>query len=195
MRRLIPVAAVLVLTGLACKLPVIGEVEEKFNQVQNTVNAALTDYPATAKALLTLYPGTAAAVMTGLPGTIEAQLKTPPAPQNGSIRGHLSYPSEFLPPQKIVAFDTLTMAVAGVVTTMEGQGEYQLSVPAGQYYVVAYTLDGGLAAGYTQAVPCGLTAACTDHSLIPVPVNSGASVNGIDPQDWYAPPGTFPPMP
>jgi hypothetical protein len=184
MRKRIAVAAVLVLAGWACKIPLISDVEEKVNQAQNTVNAALTHYPETAQAMI-----------TGLPGTVEAQLKTPPAPQNGSIRGHLSYPSEFLPPQKIVAFDTFTMAVAAVVTTMEGQGEYQLSVPAGQYYVVAYTLDGGLAAGYTQAVPCGLTAACADHSLIPVTVNAGSIVNGIDPQDWYAPPGTFPAMP
>jgi hypothetical protein len=87
------------------------------------------------------------------------------------------------------------MEVEADVTTEDGQSEYELSVAPGDYFVVAYKLDGNLSAGYSQAVPCGLLNTCTDHSLIPVHVEAGQTVEGIDPQDWYAPPGTFPAMP
>ncbi|HEY5118571.1 MAG TPA: hypothetical protein VII90_03880, partial [Anaerolineales bacterium] len=113
----------------------------------------------------------------------------------GTIRGHLIYPAEVLVAQRIVAFDTASMTKVAEVSTVQGQSTYQLTVPEGDYFVVAYTLDGGLAAGYSQAVPCGLSVDCTDHSLIAVHVDSGAVVENIDPQDWYAPDGTFPPMP
>jgi hypothetical protein len=63
------------------------------------------------------------------------------------------------------------------------------------YNIVAYTLDGRLAGGYTIAVLCGLTADCSDHSLVPIPVAGGLEVSDIDPADWYAPEGTFPPAP
>jgi len=49
--------------------------------------------------------------------------------------------------------------------------------------------------GYTIAVLCGLTVDCTDHSLVPIPVAGGLEVSDIDPADWYAPEGTFPPAP
>jgi Tol biopolymer transport system component len=41
--------------------------------------------------------------------------------------------------------------------------------------------------GYTQAVPCGLTAECTDHSLIPVAITPGQITSGADLCDWYDP--------
>ena len=47
----------------------------------------------------------------------------------------------------------------------------------------------------SQAVPCGLSVTCTDHSLITVSVTAGATLTGIDPNDYYAPDGTYPPMP
>jgi hypothetical protein len=53
----------------------------------------------------------------------------------------------------------------------------------------------GLAGGYTQAVPCGLSVNCTDHSLIPVQVNNGVVTQNINPGDWYAPEGSFPSYP
>ena len=78
---------------------------------------------------------------------------------------------------------------------MQGQSTYELTVPAGEYYVVAYTLDGKLSAGYSAAVPCGLSVDCKDHTLIAVKVKTGEVVENINPQDWYAPAGAFPPMP
>jgi hypothetical protein len=115
--------------------------------------------------------------------------------QSGGIAGQLSYPSNFIPAQTIVAFDVNGPAYY-YVTTAENQNSYQIdNLPAGSYYVVAYLQDGTLSAGYSQAVLCGLLAECTDHSLVPVNVVSGNVTNGVNPQDWYAPPGSFPDSP
>jgi len=43
-------------------------------------------------------------------------------------------------------------------------------------------------------VPCGLSAGCEDHTLLPIIVIEGQTASA-DPGDWYAPEGTFPPMP
>jgi hypothetical protein len=127
---------------------------------------------------------------------------TPPAGQSGSISGTLSYPAEGIPAMAIIAY-----VVGGspndyyYVTTDQGENSYQIfNLPVGAYHIVAYTLGGGgfpagLAGGYTQAVPCGLSVSCTDHSLIAVQVNNGQDTANANPQDWYAPDGTFPAYP
>jgi hypothetical protein len=194
MRRVHWILIILAAAVLACACPATAGLQGTLEGMQNTVGAALTEMPGfltDMPAMLTDLP----AMLTDLPATIEAGMETPGIAQTGVIRGHLSYPSEYLPAQRIVAFDAATLAFVADVTTAEGQGTYELTVPAGDYYVVAYVLDGGLGAGYSEAVPCGLLYTCTDHSLIPVHVGAGDIVEDIDPQDWYAPPGTFPPMP
>ena len=134
-----------------------------------------------------------------------------PEPSTGTILGRLSYPSEMLPPMRVVAF-SLTDGKAYFVD-LKNEGHYSLEVPAGTYYVVSYvykdavngnrgeadsyTLGGGMepAGGYTQMVPCGLSVGCDDHSLVPVTVTAGQTTEEIHADDWYAPTGTFPPMP
>lgn len=127
---------------------------------------------------------------------------TPVGGKPGSIAGDLSFPASALPAMAIVAYHM----DGGLndyyyVMTLQGQNHYQVdNLPAGQYKVVAYSIgsDGftsGLAGGYSQAVPCGLQVTCTDHSLIVVTVNAGALTNNVNPQDWYAPEGTFPASP
>lgn len=134
---------------------------------------------------------------------------SPSAPLTGTITGKLSYPSEFIPPLRVVAF-SLTDGKAYYVETAKNQPEYSLQVPVGTYYVVSYphegiagntgqvdsyTLGGGpFAGGYTQMVPCGLAVGCDDHTLLTVTVTGGQTITA-DPGDWYAPEGTFPPMP
>ena len=113
----------------------------------------------------------------------------------GMIAGNLSYPSEYIPALRVVAFNANTMVAAATLDTQENDSFYTMTLPVGTYNVVAYTMDGLLAAGYSQAVLCGLTVACTDHSLVAVQVQANLSLPNIDPGDWYAPPGTFPPMP
>lgn len=135
--------------------------------------------------------------LPAMPGQVPpTAVPTVAAAQGGTIQGSLSYPSEFIPSLAVVAF-----RLGGppgdysFVTTQQGQETYSIPVEAGQYFVVAYILGGGYAGGYSQAVPCGLQASCGDHSLIPVTVADGATVTGIDPADWFAPEGAFPPYP
>ena len=178
MRRFWIVAVIFV--GLACACPGTAGLQGTLEAMQGTIAAAMTEGPA---------------MLTDLPGATGAGMETPESGLPGTIRGHLSYPSEYLPGQRIIAFDVMTKDPIAEVTTADGQGEYELSVPAGDYYVVAYLPDGSLSAGYSQAVPCGLLASCADHSLIVVHVEAGDVVEDIDPQDWYAEEGAFPPMP
>lgn len=120
----------------------------------------------------------------------------PPAPSTGSIAGSLSYPSEFIPSLQIVLFDINDTNQWISLTTTENSNVYQFDgVPVGTYYVVAYVAGDDFGGGYTQAVPCGLSVECTDHSLIPVVVSGGQVTSGVNPQDWYAPEGTFPDNP
>ena len=111
----------------------------------------------------------------------------------GSISGSLSYPSEFLPGLLIIAYRSGTAEFYSMAT-VDGQATYQIdNLPPGTYHVVAYYQT--LSAGYSQAVPCGLSVNCTDHSLIDVIVVTGSVTMDVNPTDWYAPAGTFPAKP
>ena len=122
---------------------------------------------------------------------------TPTVLVTGSISGHLSYPSDFLPPMRVVAFDAANTLNYSYVDTLQGQSEYTISgLAAGVYHIVSYKVDSDtLAGGYTQMVPCGLAYGCNDHSFIDVTVTAGLTTTDINPGDWYADAGTFPPMP
>jgi len=115
-----------------------------------------------------------------------------PSP-TGSISGSLSYPSEFLPGMRVVAYRVNTSEYYSL-STQDSQGSYQMdNLPPGIYHVVAYYHT--LSAGYSQSVACGLNVNCTDHGLIDVVVTAGTVTTGVNPTDWYAPPGTFPAQP
>jgi hypothetical protein len=162
----------------------------------------LTDTPA----LATPTPDLAAIVKATLTAVAAATGQVPaattapilpsetPALEPGTITGKLSYPSEGIPSLRIVAFE-----VGGdqyhYILTLANQDTYTFELPVGVYHIVAYTLDGTLSGGYSRAVPCGLAAECADHSLIDVTVTANTTTSGIDPGDWYANEGDFPPMP
>lgn len=121
-----------------------------------------------------------------------------PVIDTGTIRGRLSFPSEYLEPQHVVAFDSDTLEPVASVNTDGGQASYELRVPEGSYVVVSYPRDpeiSAFVAGYSEAVPAGLIHGFDDHSLITVEVEAGTVVSGVDPTDWYAPEGSFPPEP
>lgn len=132
--------------------------------------------------------------------TSEAAAEAPtitltPTPEPGSISGTLSYPSQFIPPLRVVAFQVNGFNYR-YVDTMQNQSAYQITgLKPGVYHVVAYVMDGTYAGGYTYAVLCGLSVDCTDHALIDVEVKSGQDTPNVNPGDWYAPEGSFPPMP
>ncbi len=148
--------------------------------------------------------------LTPTPPNAQATFTPEPSKElNATITGKLSYPSEFFPPMRVVAF-SLTDEKAYFIDTAKGQGQFSLNVPPGTYYLVSYPYEGNagntgqadsyvpsggsFAGGYTQMVPCGLTAGCDDHTLLPITVAESQTV-AADPGDWYAPEGTFPPMP
>lgn len=121
-----------------------------------------------------------------------------PVIDTGTIRGRLSFPGEYLEPQRVVAFDAETLTPVASVDTDGGQASYALRVPEGTYVVVSYPRDPEMrrfVAGYSQAVPAGLVHGFDDHSLIEVEVEAGSVVTGVDPTDWYAPEGAFPEEP
>jgi hypothetical protein len=153
---------------------------------------ACTPRAATARA------GTAVATAPAiLPSPTVSIVTATPAPGRTAIAGTLSYPSEFIPELRVVAFDIAT-GKTYFIDTVQNQSSYRIQdLPAGVYHVVAYLLDPAstLAAGYTRAVPCGLLASCSDHTLIDVVVKAGLLVENIDPGDWYAPVGSFPVRP
>jgi hypothetical protein len=126
-------------------------------------------------------------------GTTEGTFAT----STGGISGSLMFPASSMPGLRIVAFK------AGSDTyyyteTSPGDFTYRLdNIPPGTYHIIAYSLPGngftgGIAGGYTRMIPCGLSAACADHSLIDVLVTAGHVTTGVDPNDYYAPSGAFP---
>jgi len=120
-------------------------------------------------------------------------------PASGSITGKVSYPSEVIPPERVVAVNMVTQEIFS--TDVINQGTYVLTnLPVGTYHVVAYLEDSSQTAssqsgGYSRAVLCGLSVDCTDHTLLDVEIKDGVTSTEINPGDWYAPAGTFPPEP
>jgi len=118
-----------------------------------------------------------------------------PTPYLGSIAGSLGYPGEVIPRLRIVATNVDTGELIFIDTKLD-QTQYIIGdLPPGSYTVVAYGLDPDtlVSAGFSQAVTCGLTQECTDHTLIVVTLNPGQEISGVDPIDWYAPEDSFPP--
>jgi hypothetical protein len=190
------VTAIVAMASLGCSL--VGRaVDSATGGAASTLEAVQSELE---QALATL-PAEMGEVVPVLPFESDGALPTlPPLPdeltgEGATIRGSLSYPSEGIPALRVVAFDVLGEEPVAEVQTQPGESSYELTVPGGVYYVVAYTLDGTLAGGYTAAVLCGLTVECSDHILIPVPAGPGMPAEAIDPADWYAPEGTFPPAP
>ncbi|MCL5611246.1 MAG: hypothetical protein M1485_01615 [Chloroflexi bacterium] len=163
---------------------------------QAMTQQAANAQPAATQAIPTAQPVSSAtqAVVPALASTLH------PVAATGSISGTLMYPASGIPSLRIVAFQVGAPNYYHVDTAF-GQNSYQLdNLPPGTYRVLAYTLPGGgfnpgPIGGYSQMVPCGLQYGCNDHTLIDVVVTAGHVTTGVDPNDYYAPEGTFPPNP
>ena len=117
------------------------------------------------------------------------------AASTGRITGTLSYPSEYLPPMRVCAFE-LAEATPYCVRTGKDQAQYRLDgVPPGDYLVLAFPQEvDALPGGYTGCVP-DLSAACSDHDLKPIIVAAGQTTPDIDPTDYYADAADWPQEP
>lgn len=135
---------------------------------------------------------TSPAAATSAPGNA-----SPPAAGTGRITGSLSYPSEYLPPMRVCAFE-LAEATPYCVRTGKDQAQYRLDgVPPGDYLVLAFPQEAdALPGGYTGCVR-NLDADCRNHDLQPIIVAAGQTTPDIDPADYYADAADWPqePMP
>ena len=137
----------------------------------------------------------AAATSPAAPTVVAPASAATPDGSTGRITGTLSYPSEYLPPMRVCAFE-LAEATPYCVRTGKNQAQYRLDgVPAGDYLVLAFPQEAdALPGGYTGCVR-DLTAACRDHDLQPVIVAAGQTTQDIDPADYYADAADWPQEP
>lgn len=120
------------------------------------------------------------------------------APAAARLQGRVAYPSEELPAMRVCALATDDPGTAHCVGTAVNQAHYDLALPAGEWWLLAWPLDTGTAGDpglYSAASEClgsgGL--GCDDHALQPVRVAAGEVVEGLDINDWYYDPREFPP--
>ena len=120
-----------------------------------------------------------------------------PVSEFGSISGTLGYPSEGIPPLEVFAINKAQPTKFFKVLTKQNQTTFTIeSIEPGTYVVVAFPQNSAqLTGGYSQAVACGLSVECTDHSLVPVIVTAGKLSSGVAVKDWYAPENAFPSKP
>jgi hypothetical protein len=115
-----------------------------------------------------------------------------PAPTSGVVSGKICFPSDTIPEMTLFFQSTNTERTISY-QAHEGQNSYSLELEPGTYHAYSWLPEGMLIGGmYSTAVPCGLEASCTDHSLLPVEVKAGKETSGVDICDWYADPGTAP---
>lgn len=115
--------------------------------------------------------------------------------EDGMIEGALSFPSEGIPSTLQVCAENVSDEFDYYCTQQQiesgkyqyGVG-YQLTVPAGTYYVYAEdTPNPGYRGLYSEYVTCGMGMGCESHEQIPVTVYAGQTESNIDLFDWYAP--------
>lgn len=104
----------------------------------------------------------------------------------GYVNGEICYPGESIPAMTAFFKESST----GQVTELrisENQTSYSVELNPGRYVTFAYLDSGGSVGGsYSNMVLCGLTADCTDHSLVEIEVLAGEILNSIDICDWYS---------
>ncbi len=123
---------------------------------------------------------------------------TPFDPQKlGIILGSLGFPAEEIPELDVYAINVVDPELVFSTQTKINANNFVINnIIPGIYHVVAYDKNNpSFSGGFTEAVACGLSVDCTDHSLINVQVKEGVISSGIEVKDWYAPTGTFPAKP
>ncbi len=196
MKRVLLLSIFLLLTLSACVTPPNTNVEAELRatlvavNVQSTIQAEqiaslqtqVMQPTATCPACPTPEP-----TPTALPPT-ETLAPTATVQATGSVSGRLGYPSEMVPPLRVVAFNILTGEYYWQNTVLNQTGYRFEALPVGTYHVLAYLIDNPTRtfyAGYSNFVTCGYQQSCTDHTLVTVEVKAGMETSNVDPNDWY----------
>jgi CSLREA domain-containing protein len=109
---------------------------------------------------------------------------TPPPPTLGTVTGAVCYPSEGIPPMDLYFLEVGTQVVSSFPHT-DGSTSYSVDLDPGTYVAYAYPVGYDIGGSYSEAVLCGLTVNCTDHTLIEFDVFAGQETSDIDICDWY----------
>jgi len=117
-----------------------------------------------------------------------------PVPLMGTVTGRLCYPSEGIPPMTLYFADMLSTDVYEF-DHPDGSPSYSVQLPPSTYVAYAYATGTTIGGSYSEAVLCGLTVSCTDHSLIEFEVLAGETLADIDICDYYGDPGDIPEPP
>ena len=138
------------------------------------------------------------AVATSVAATLQAQAQLPTAETGGGLQaltgmveGSVCFPSEGIPPMNLF----LQLAGSGeplVFPISQNQSTFSAELPAGTYTAFAWLPDFSIGGSYSQAVACGLTVDCSDHSLVEFEVHGGSTTAGVQVCDWYGAPGDVP---
>ncbi|MBP8793496.1 MAG: hypothetical protein KBE41_02530 [Lutibacter sp.] len=128
---------------------------------------------------------------------LSAILLTSCSSTTGTVKGTVCYPSDYIPAMTVYVKNKETGKINSL-NIRENQKTFKFKkIPEGNYVAFAYTVQEVLVdnnnksiianGGFTQAVPCGLTVDCKDHSLITFSVKKGNTINNIQICDWLRP--------
>ena len=196
MKRVLLLSIFLLLTLSACVTPQNTNVDAELRatlvavNVQSTIKAAqLASLQTQVMQPTAICPAcpTPEPTPTALPPT-ETLAPTATVQATGSVSGRLGYPSEMVPPLRVVAFNILTGEYYWQNTVLNQTGYRFEALPVGTYHVLAYLIDNPTRtfyAGYSNFVTCGYQQSCTDHTLVTVEVKAGMETTNVDPNDWY----------
>ena len=119
-----------------------------------------------------------------LPTETPAATEEPAPALAGTVTGTVCYPSEFIPAMHAY-FRNANTGELTELAIAENQTAYRFELPAGTYEAFAYLQSGELGGSYSQAVVCGLSVECVDHSLVAFDIQAGQTTEKIDLCDWY----------
>ena len=128
------------------------------------------------------------------PTSTTAPAANPPAPAAagaGTVSGKICYPSEGIPPMTVY-FEDINSGDVAELAIARSQNNYSTQLPAGSYHVYAWRPDFSIGGSYSAAVACGLSAGCSDHSMLQVVVEADTETGNVDVCDWYTAPGDIP---
>jgi hypothetical protein len=117
---------------------------------------------------------------------------------SGYITGQVGYPSEYIPDQKVCAYNISTGYTYCQNKVFAGSdysnNTYTMELDEGSYQVYAMLLEpieGGAdittdyKAYYSEFVTCGMSVGCDSHLPITVVVVAEMTTENVDPTDWY----------